>query len=294
VTVVTFAAATGYAEEPYAGGGTLTADGTARLAFDFGGTVRAVHIEGDIVFVATSNAVYAIDDTVGTVARVFGTGISGDAGDGGPATAAQIAECVDIGPGPSGILLVDRASGRVRTLDLTGNAGTLAGNGTSSPGADGPDALLSSLDAPAGVAADFLQGDTYVAERGRVRRVAAGGSITTVAGDPLGTTGCVAPTAGATTARFTELSSIASYIDDVTFQTNFFIADTGCSVIWRLEPGSDTLTLVAGTLGQPGSTSDGSGIALIDDPRGLLGFTKNVFLFLDSGNGKLRQLVEAQ
>lgn len=283
-----------YTTQLYAGGGAQTSDGSGRLAFDFGATVDAVLFDGTTVYVAAGAAVYAVDDANGTVSRVFGTGVAGDSGDGSPGVAAQIGSCVDIALGTNGsILLVDQAAGRVRILDSGGIAGTLAGDGTSAVGADGSDALATSLDAPAGVATDFLSGETYVAERTRLRRIDGTGGIQTVAGDPTGTAGCLDPISSPTTARFTRLSSVAAFIEGQTPATKLYLADADCHVVWLYDPAGSTLVRVAGTLGTAGVVGDGDGLGVVDTPRSVFGFTSDFFIFLDSGNGKLRQSTSA-
>ncbi len=295
VRVVTFTPPTTYGTSLYAGGGAQTADGTNRLAFDFGGAVNAVYVDGDSVYVATDTAVYVVDDASGAVTRVFGTGVAGDSGDTGPGVAAQIAECVDVEIGPSGtILLVDKTSGRIRTLDSGGIAGSLAGNGSSGFGADDPDALATSLDAPAGVAHDFLNSAYYLAERTRLRRVNVNGSLQTIAGIANASGGCLDPISSPLTAAFTRLSSVSAFVDGQTVTTKVYFTDEVCHTIWFYDPAADTVRRVAGTLGVSGVTSDFDGVGLVSSPRAILGITSEFFIFLDSGNGKLRQFTTTQ
>jgi hypothetical protein len=296
VYTVTFSAASGYQRTLYAGGGAQMSDGTARLAFDFNFDVSAIHVAGSKVYVAAGPAVYVVDDALGTVSRVFGTGVSGDSGDGGPAVAAEIRGGRDIQTGPGGsILIVDQMSARIRRLTGGGDAETLAGNGTSAAGPDGSDALLTSLDDPECVSTVLDGGAVYVAELGRLRRVDRFGAITTIAGHPLGQTGCVAPTAGARTARFTALTGVSAYFDTQTSSTRVYVADAGCSVIWRVDPDLDEIELVAGTLGMLGITPDGAGVGALFAPGRLIGFSESSFVFIEAGNGrKVREYTKPQ
>lgn len=72
-----------------------------------------------------------IDLANGLVSTIAGTGVAGDAGDGGPATAAQLRGPRDLEIGPDGDLYIaDTDNGRVRALDLdSGVIRTVAGTG---------------------------------------------------------------------------------------------------------------------------------------------------------------------
>jgi hypothetical protein len=117
----------------------------------------------------------------GTITTVAGTGTCGYAGDGGPATSANL-------NGPSGVaveggdlFIADAGNCRVRKVS-GGTITTVAGTGTCGYGGDGGPATSASLNGPSGVAVEG--GDLYVAEfiNCRVRKVS-GGTISTVAGN---------------------------------------------------------------------------------------------------------------
>ncbi len=121
----------------------------------------------------------------GTITTMAGSGASGFSGEGGPATAAAL-------DGPSGLAvdaagnlyIADYSNQRIRKVDGVGAITTIAGNGTVGFAGDGEAALLASLAYPCQVAVDAA-GNLYLTDRDnhRIRKVAPGGIITTVAGN---------------------------------------------------------------------------------------------------------------
>jgi uncharacterized protein (TIGR03437 family) len=104
-------------------------------------------------------------------------------GDGGPATSAQLANAHGIAIDRQGsIYIADTDNHRIRKI-TAGVISTLAGNGHAGSSGDGGPAALALLNSPYGLAVDPA-GNLYVADFGnhKVRRIAADGSITTIAG----------------------------------------------------------------------------------------------------------------
>ncbi|HEY3245582.1 MAG TPA: hypothetical protein VGM03_19740 [Phycisphaerae bacterium] len=110
----------------------------------------------------------------GTVRTIAGTGMAGDSGDGGPATAAQINFPGDLEIGPDGNLyLADTNNNKVRMINLTtGVITTIAGTGQRGYSGDGGPAATAMLSRPFGVAFDAA-GDLYVSDtfNGRIRKI---------------------------------------------------------------------------------------------------------------------------
>ncbi len=119
----------------------------------------------------------------GTVRRVAGTGVQGDSGDGGPATAAQLFDPPDIALSRDGRTLYIVAHARVRAVDLrTGIITRFAGTGTAGNGGDGGLAINAQLFFLSAAVAVGPDGTVYVASDDRVRAIGTDGIIRTVAG----------------------------------------------------------------------------------------------------------------
>jgi uncharacterized protein (TIGR03437 family) len=117
---------------------------------------------------------------------------NGSIGDGGVATAAQIANIQGVAADLAGNLyLSDTANHRVRKVSAGGVISTLAGTGSAGFSGDNGPARDAQINLPYGLAVDSA-GSVYVADLGnnRVRRISPDGTITTVAGTgrdgPLG------------------------------------------------------------------------------------------------------------
>lgn len=129
----------------------------------------------------------------GLIDTVAGTGVAGIAGDGGPATSAQLFLPNDVAVGPDGsVFIADRGNNRVRRLGVDGLLTTYAGDGTNSnnfghPTAeelrDGGPAPSASLWSPQSVSV-APDGSVYIADTNnfRIRKVTPDGIVTTVAG----------------------------------------------------------------------------------------------------------------
>ncbi len=152
----------------------------------------AVDDSGNVDFLEGANP-YLYDDNGATILQVpvngttlttiAGTGDAVPAGDGGPATAADIVFTTDMIIGNTGnILLNDYSS--VRSIDSAGTITTIAGNETSNYFGDGAPALAAGLGTPQDAILD-THGNLYIADSGNgvVRKVdAVTGVITTIAG----------------------------------------------------------------------------------------------------------------
>jgi hypothetical protein len=146
-----------------------------------------------------NNRVRRVSPT-GIITTFAGTGTAGFLGDGGPATAARINNTRNIALGPDGSLyLADYSNHRVRRIAPDGTITTVAGTGGASNTGDGGPATSAGVNGPAGVAVDD-EGVLWIATVSTIRRVAANGTITTVAGG--GSTGIYGDGMPATAAQF--------------------------------------------------------------------------------------------
>lgn len=131
-----------------------------------------------------NDRVKRLDLASGVITLVAGTGDPGGAGDGGPATEAQLVEPRTLAVGPDGsVYIAEPKAHRVRRVDPAGIITTFAGTGRAGFTGDGGPAGKAQLDFPRGVGTDAA-GNVFIADslNQRIRRVDASGVIATVAG----------------------------------------------------------------------------------------------------------------
>lgn len=120
----------------------------------------------------------------GIIRTVAGVGSAGFAGDGGPASSAQLNQPGGVAALPGGgFLIADTGNNRIRRVSPGGVISTVAGTSFAGSGGDGGPATQAALNAPARVAplggGGFLIADTG---NNRIRRVDVDQTIRTVAG----------------------------------------------------------------------------------------------------------------
>lgn len=168
-------------------GGAATA---AQLSFSY---QIAFDATGNLFFADYINARIRKIDTQGIVTTIAGTGTVGYAGDGGPATQAQLSYPAAVVTDSAGNLFVSEVGDyHIRKIDTQGIISTIAGNGTYGYSGDGGPAPQAALSTPYGMAFD-TSGDLFFgdARNDRVRRVSkAGGGVMTM---PTTTTLAVSP-----------------------------------------------------------------------------------------------------
>jgi NHL repeat len=220
-----------------------------------------------------------------TLITKAGTGTAGSIGDGSMAAAAQL-------NGPRGlarladgsILVADTAGNRVRRIATDGTITTVAGTGTAGSVGDGGPAVLAQVNGPRDVAV-APDGVTYfIADTGgnRLRRVDAGGTITTVAGS--GAAGFAGDGGSATLASLNGPSGIA-----VTPTGNLLIADTTNNRVRQVA--ANVITTVAGN-GTAASTGDGSpaNLASINLPQDVAAAAGGAYLIADTAGNRIRRV----
>jgi uncharacterized protein (TIGR03437 family) len=144
----------------------------------------AVDAQGNVYIADTSHSRVLKVTPSGQATIIAGTGTQGFSGDGGPATAAQLALPHNVFVAPNGtIYIADGGNNRVRKIDGAGVITTVAGNGTvffTGDGGLGPNA---GVNGPKGLAVDGA-GNLYIADSNdRIRKVDAAGIITTAVGN---------------------------------------------------------------------------------------------------------------
>jgi hypothetical protein len=132
------------------------------------------------VFIADGTRIRKItpDGIISTVAGIFAS--PGFSGDGGAASAAQLSYAQAMAVDNDGNLLI-ADGGRVRKVSTDGIITTVAGTGTFGYSGDGGPATSAQLGNPLAVAADE-DGNLFIGDGNRIRRVSVDGTITTVAG----------------------------------------------------------------------------------------------------------------
>lgn len=187
----------------------------------------AVDTNGNL-FIGDWNRVRMVN-SVGVITTVAGNGMTGFAGDGGPATSAELSTALGIAfDAANNLYIADRANNRIRVVNSDGTINTVAGSGTAGSSGDGGPAILAQLNTPINVVVD-KNGNIYTIDlSNRVRVINAGGTISTFAGN--GTSGFSGDGGPATAA---ELSFGASGIT-ADRSGNLYIADTGNNRIRRV------------------------------------------------------------
>jgi sugar lactone lactonase YvrE len=166
-------------------------DGYPALASVFKGPADAIEDVAGNIYIADSgdNRIRRIT-TNGIIETIAGTGQAGFAGDGGPATQAQLRQPNRLAFDAQGQLLVlDTNNRRVRRINLSdGRITTIAGNGDWGSGGDDGPAQNASFMFPLGLAVDS-GGRIYVADASarRIRMIGQNGVISTVAGTGVAT-----------------------------------------------------------------------------------------------------------
>jgi hypothetical protein len=205
----------------------------------------------------------------------------GFAGDGGPAELALLAAPTAVAPTPDGgYLIADSQNNRIRRVGPDGIITTVAGNGSAGHSGDGGPATAASLTVPTDVAVapggGFLIADTG---NDRIRRVAADGTITTLAGN--GTPGFAGDGGNATAARLHGPQGV-----DVTFQGTVLISDTGNDRVREVTADGDIATVAGG--GTDAAAAGGLAIgSSLDRPVDVVA-TPDGFLVADTGHARVR------
>ncbi|HET9050879.1 MAG TPA: right-handed parallel beta-helix repeat-containing protein [Candidatus Dormibacteraeota bacterium] len=282
-------AATGIITTVAGGGSPADGVGDGGLATDaqFSPYGLAVDPAGDIYISDQDHqTIRRVDAVTRIITTVAGDGNGNFAGDGGPATAAELLYPAGIALDRNGNLYIaDSGNCRIRKVDTSGIMSTLAGT---SPGGfqqcgysgDGGPAISANLNQLESVDVDAA-GNVYIDDTAdsRIRKVDTSGTITTVIGN--GTPGFLGDGGPATAA---EISAGGGTTVDPAGR--LLLADTGNQRI-RAVDGKGTITTVAG-----GGVGDGlpATSAYLSGPRGVATNASGDLFIADCGNNRVRKV----
>jgi sugar lactone lactonase YvrE len=269
---------------------TIAGTGTAQYSGD-GGPATSARLnhprgmalagDGSLYIADTGNSRIRKVDTSGVITTVAGNGAQLFAGDGGPATSAEVASPYGVAVDVRGNLYIaDTNAGRIREVDSSGIITTVAGTDTRGYSGDGGMATSAELADPAGVTFD-ASGNLYIADlaNNRIRKIDSHGTITTVAGGDVGDNG-------------TEQSALLDNPSGVAFDANgnLYVADYDNNRIRKIDA-KGIITTVAGngTLGYSGDGGLATSAGLYYPIRVTLDGSGNLYI-ADSGNNVIRKV----
>ena len=230
-----------------AGGADLGDGGAANMAWLYSATGVALDAQGNLYIAdAANHRIRKVDYATGIISSVAGIGLSGFAGENGPAALARLYYPKAVAVDAAGNLYIsDTENQRIRKVDAaTGFITTIAGNGTAGYTGDNGPATAATLRSPYGLAVNAAGTEVYFADTGNnvVRKIAAG-QISRVTGSATGQ--------GGNNSSTDPLLALLSFPQGVAVDSAgaIYIADTGNQKIRKVA--GTAIAVVAG-----GGTAD--------------------------------------
>ncbi|MEU5313944.1 RICIN domain-containing protein [Streptomyces sp. NPDC021562] len=273
---------------------TVAGTGAAGFAGDEGSAVSAQLNRPYGIAVDSTGTLYVADygnhrvrkiTTDGRISTIAGTGTAGSGGDGGPAVSAQLNAPREVAVDRAGaVYIADSNNHRIRKVTPDGKIGTVVGTGAAGFRGDGGPATAAQLNLPLGVVVDRA-GVLHVADyyNHRVRKVAADGVISTVAG--TGTAGSRGDGGPAVAAQLNGMHGLAwGGAGDL------YIADCNNHRV-RKVTADGVISTVAGTGVAGFGGDDGpAASARLNSPVGVAVDSAGVLYICDYGNHRLRKV----
>ena len=248
--------------------------------------------DGGFLIADTNNQVIRKVSADGVITRVAGMiGAGGSAGDGGPATSAQLNGPFGVAvTADGGFLIADTDNQVIRKVSADGIITRVAGTaGVVGTGGDGGPATSAQLNYPLALAVT-ADGGFLIPDQNNhvVRKVSAAGVISRVAGI-TGAAGSAGDDGPATGAQLNCPAAVA-----VTADGGFLFTDNKNHVVRKVSA-DGTITRVAGTLGAAGSAGDDgpATVAQLHYPYGLAATAHGGFLIADNYNQVVRKVEPA-
>jgi hypothetical protein len=220
----------------------------------------------------------------GLITTFAGNGTTGYSGDGGQATAAEMANPFAVALDDSGNVYIVDGNNCVRKVNKSGIITTIAGNTNYGFSGDGGIATAAEFNAVFGVAVD-KSGNVYFADydNNRIRKVNTLGIISTIAGN--GTQGHSGDGGQATVAELNDPIAVA--VDD---SGNVYTAEYGSNYIRKINT-KGIIYSIAGTGGN-GYTGDGGPAtsAELNAPSGLVVNKYGTIYIADENNNAVRKV----
>ena len=215
---------------------------------------------------------------------IAGTGTAGFGGDGSAGSKALLGFPTGVAVDSSGnVYIADSLNLRIRKLASGGNISTVAGNGNYSYSGDSGQATSAQLNTPQAVAVDS-SGNLYIADAANnvVRKVTAGGVISTIAGN--GTAGSAGDGSAATGAQLNHPQGIA-----VDANGGIYISDTQNARVRKISNGAINTVAGSGTAGFGGDGGAATS-AQLNIPAGLAVDGAGNLYIADFSNNRVRKV----
>jgi len=274
---------------------TVAGTGTRGLSGDNGAAVdarlkdpvaAAVDGAGNLYIVDLGNSRVRKVSRDGVIVTVAGTGTDGFSGDHGPAVKARLDFPTGIALDRSGrVIIVDNGNERIRRIDSRGTITTVAGTGSTGFSGDNGPGTRAQLASPLAVAVD-RDGAIYVADtlNRRIRKVAADGKITTVAGSGPYFPGDNGP---ATRAQVRPVGI------DVTQNDEFYLADYDQNRVRKVTRSGQISTVTGNGKGGFSGEKGPANRAQVDQPEGVAVDRAGNLFIADTGNYCIRRVDKA-